>query len=329
MDPQDAVSAVWADACAMGPAPSAAYAACDLCPRRCGVDRPAGALGFCFSPSELRLARAALHFWEEPCISGYPDEAGKVPGSGAVFFSGCNMRCAFCQNHDIASAEIGKTVSGERLVQIFFELADQGAQNINLVTGTHYTPSVARAIDAAKEEGFKLPFVWNSSAYELPETLKLLAGRVDVYLPDFKYWSGELAGRYSAAPDYPETALNAIDEMLSQVGDPVFDGAGLMKKGVIIRHLLLPGHLEDSKRVLRHLFRRYGSHVYFSLMNQYTPMSFAPADLARPVTEREYRKLLEYADMLGIEQAFVQEGGTAKESFIPAFDYEGVEAPKA
>lgn len=315
MDPQDDVKALSYDA----------FSACDLCPRHCGTDRTAGQLGFCFSPAFLRLARAALHFWEEPCISGYPDAAGQVPGSGAVFFSGCNMRCAFCQNHDIASAEIGRQVSVERLAEIFFELADKGAQNINLVTGTHYTPHIARAIAMAREKGFALPFVWNSSAYELPETLRLLAGAVDIYLPDFKYWSGELAGRYSCAPDYPEIALSAIDEMLAQAGDPVFDEKGLLKRGVIIRHLLLPGHLEDSKRVLRHLFRRYGNHVYFSLMNQYTPMSFAPADLARPVTEREYRKLLEYADSLGVEQAFAQEGGTAAESFIPAFDYEGVE----
>ncbi len=320
------------------------FAECRLCPRQCGTDRRsvdrrsvdrrsgppdrgAPAVGFCGVGSGLRLARAALHYWEEPVISGTPEKEGELPpGSGAVFFSGCNLRCAFCQNRDIARAEIGRAVTPERLTEIFLELQAKGALNLNLVTATHYTPLIPPAVRAARERGLTLPVVWNSSAYELPETLRLLEGTVDVYLPDFKYWSPELAARYSRAADYPERALAAIDEMLRQTGEPVFDERGLIRRGVIIRHLLLPGHLDDSKRVLRHLYKRYGDAVWFSLMNQYTPLSFAPAELARPVTEREYTKLIDYAFSLGIENAFIQEGGTVGESFIPAFDYEGVTA---
>ncbi len=298
-----------------------AFRACRLCPRECGAARLEGETGFCGVGAGLRIARAALHFWEEPCLSG---EGEHPPGSGAVFFAGCNLGCLYCQNRAISRGKAGIPVAPERLPEILLELQEQGALNINLVTASHYVPYLPEAIRAARERGLRIPVVYNTSSYEKPETLALLRGSVEIYLPDFKYWSGETAARYSQAPDYPETALSAIDEMLAQTGEPVFDEQGILKRGVIIRHLLLPGCLADSKRVLRHLYKRYGSRVYFSLMSQYTPMQDVPAELARPVSRREYRQLVDYALSLGIENAFIQEGEVALESFIPSFNGEGV-----
>lgn len=287
---------------------------CMLCPRNCGVDR-SEKNGYCLSADRIRVARAALHFWEEPCISG-------EKGSGAVFFCGCSLRCVFCQNRVIAENRTGTYLTPEELKEIFFRLKEEGAENINLVTATHFLPGVLKAVRLAKEEGIGLPFVWNSSAYEKPEALKELEGLVDIYLPDLKYLDAEAARRYSLAPDYPKRAKEAIGEMVRQHPECSFDERGMLRRGVIVRHLLLPGNLGNGKKVVRYLYETYGDRIFLSLMNQYTPMKGLPPEfpeLFRRVRRREYESLLEFALRLGIENAFFQEGGTAKESFIPEF----------
>ena len=355
---------------------------CTLCPRECHADRKGGKWGYCGQTDEIRAARAALHYWEEPCISG-------KRGSGAVFFSGCVLRCVYCQNREIAwlcarsgSTACGKEISGERLAEIFLELQEKHATNINLVTPTHFAPQIAEAIRLARSQGLRLPVVYNTGSYEKVETLKSLNGLVDIYLPDLKYASRHLAERYSNAPDYFERASEAIAEMVRQTGEPVFgpeeenegagilngpeeksEGAGslngrekngedagslngpekrgegmgslnesgenegcrLMTKGVIVRHLVLPGSVADSKRIIHYLHETYGNRIYISIMNQYTPMGLADfPELNRKVRRREYEKVVDYALALGVENGFIQEGGTAEESFIPAFDWEGL-----
>ncbi len=293
---------------------------CMECPRKCGVSRVDNQLGFCRATRQVTLARAALHMWEEPCISGQS-------GSGAVFFSGCNLQCVYCQNIHISNGSVGKTVSIDRLADIFLELQEKGANNINLVTPSHYVHEIVSALLLAKDKGLRIPVVYNSSAYELPETLAQLKGLVDIYLPDCKYYDDDLAVRLSHAPNYFKTAFLALRTMYAQVGEPVFDG-DLMKRGMIIRHLVLPGHIKDSKKVLKALYEEFGNNVYYSIMNQYTPLqemlSSLPSELCRQLTLREYDEVVDYAIDLGIENGFIQEGETAKESFIPAFDYEGV-----
>lgn len=293
--------------------------ACRLCPRCCGADRTAGKTGACGVDAELRVGRAALHMWEEPCISG-------KEGSGTVFFSGCGLGCIFCQNHTLAKAETGKKITVQRLTEIFFELEKQGANNINLVTPDHYLPQIYHAIQAAKAEGFSLPFVWNSGGYCRADALQLLEGLVDVYLVDFKYFSAETAQRYAKAPDYPKAVKSALKEMVRQCPVPVFDGEGRMKKGVIVRHLLLPGHLAEAKKIVRYVYETYGNSVYLSLMNQYTPLGWADAypELRQKISAKAYDTLVEEAVRLGVENGFIQEGETAKEYFIPSFDGEGV-----
>lgn len=293
---------------------------CTLCPRNCNVDREAGERGVCGVTGEGILgARAALHMWEEPCISG-------ECGSGTVFFSGCSLRCIYCQNYEIAHAETGKRITVERLSEIFLELAKKGAHNINLVTPTHYTPEIIRAVLRARACGLTLPIIYNCSGYEKVETLKMLEGIVDIYLTDFKYMEPDLAAKFSKAPDYPTIAKEALKEMVRQTGAPVFDENDLMKKGVIVRHLLLPNHLKNAKAVVQYVYETYGDQVYLSLMNQYTPLPQIRhiPELNRKVTDREYEKLLDYAIDLGVEQAFIQEGETAEESFIPSFSCEGI-----
>lgn len=292
---------------------------CRLCPRNCGADRMAGQKGFCGTDTEIMVARAALHMWEEPCISG-------KEGSGAVFFSGCSLGCNFCQNRRISRGQRGKKITLEHLVELFFQLQEQGANNINLVTAGHFLPQVAVALEMAKEQGLHIPVVYNSSGYEKAKTLKMLDGLVDIYLPDFKYMDAVLAKKYSHAQDYPEIAKEALSEMVRQVGEAEFDSRGMMKKGVIVRQLLLPGHVKDAKNVLKYLYETYGDRIYISMMNQYTPMqeTFEDSLLNRRVTKREYQRWLDYAADLGVTNGFYQEGGTAKESFIPAFNYEGV-----
>ena len=292
---------------------------CMLCPRECGADRRAGKTGVCGVPGELQAARAALHMWEEPCISG-------EEGSGAVFFSGCPLGCVFCQNHEISSGQAGKRISVERLAEIFLELQEKKANNINLVTAGHYAPLVRQGLILAKQQGLTIPIVYNSSGYEITETLQMLEGLIDIYLPDFKYMDPELARKCSHAPDYPDRAKESLKEMVRQVGESQFDERGMMKKGVIVRHLLLPGCLTDSKKILRYLYETYQDRIYISIMNQYTPMPGVQGDplLGRKVRKKSYEALLDYAIGLGVENAFFQYGETAKESFIPAFDCEGV-----
>lgn len=294
---------------------------CNLCPRQCGADRENGKSGICgVSGKNILAARAALHFWEEPCISG-------ERGSGTVFFSGCPLRCVYCQNYQIASTEAGMEISEERLKEIFLELQEKGVHNINLVTPTHYTPEIIRAIRKAKEQGLRLPIVYNCSGYEKVETLKMLKGIVNVYLTDFKYMEREAAVRYSKAPDYPEIARAALKEMMNQTGEAKFDENGIMQSGVIVRHLLLPGHVRNARAVVKYVYETYGDQLYLSLMNQYTPLPQVKKEfpeLDRRVTEREYQRLISYALEIGVENAFIQDGNTAKESFIPMFDYEGI-----
>lgn len=289
---------------------------CTLCPRACGIDRRAGQRGRCHMDSRIFVAKTSLHMWEEPCISG-------EEGSGTVFFSGCSLGCIFCQNHEISGAEpTGKEVSIEKLADCFLSLQEKGANNINLVTAAHYIPQTVLALQKAKEQGLILPVVYNSSGYEKTESLRMLDGLVDVYLPDFKYMSSALAQEYSKAPDYPERAKEALAEMVRQVPKSEFDDRGIMRKGVIVRHLMLPGHLADSKKVVRYLYETYGDRIYISMMNQYTPMPGLKdhPHLGRKVRKKEYEKLLDFAIALGVENGFFQEGETAKESFIPDFD---------
>ena len=295
------------------------YENCLLCPGKCGINRSTGQTGVCGVSSEIKVARAALHYWEEPCISG-------KRGSGAVFFSGCSLHCVFCQNREISDGKEGKVISKERLSDIFIELADKGANNINLVTPGQYIPDIVWAVNDAKSRGMKLPIIYNTSGYENVTELKLLEGIVDVYLPDFKYMDSTLSARYSRAKDYPSVAKQALSEMVRQQPDVVIDDAtGLIQKGVIVRQLLLPGHVNDAKAVLKYLYDTYHDHVYISMMSQFTPIALKDyPEINRTVTKREYERLVNYALEIGITNAFIQEGDVAKDSFIPAFDCEGV-----
>lgn len=295
------------------------YENCLLCPRKCGINRSTGQTGVCGVSSEIKVARAALHYWEEPCISG-------KRGSGAVFFSGCSLHCVFCQNREISDGKEGKVISKERLSDIFMELEGKGANNINLVTPGQYIPDIVWAVNDAKSRGMKLPIIYNTSGYENVTELKLLEGIVDVYLPDFKYMDSTLSARYSRAKDYPSVAKQALSEMVRQQPDVVIDDAtGLIQKGVIVRQLLLPGHVNDAKAVLKYLYDTYHDHVYISMMSQFTPIALKDyPEINRTVTRREYERLIDYALEIGITNAFIQEGDVAKDSFIPAFDCEGV-----
>ena len=295
------------------------YENCLLCPRKCGINRSTGQTGVCGVSSEIKVARAALHYWEEPCISG-------KRGSGAVFFSGCSLHCVFCQNREISDGKEGKVISKERLSDIFIQLAGKGANNINLVTPGQYIPDIVWAVNDAKSRGMKLPIIYNTSGYENVTELKLLEGIVDVYLPDFKYMDSTLSARYSRAKDYPSVAKQALSEMVRQQPDVVIDDAtGLIQKGVIVRQLLLPGHVNDAKAVLKYLYDTYHDHVYISMMSQFTPIALKDyPEINRTVTKREYERLVNYALEIGITNAFIQEGDVAKDSFIPAFDCEGV-----
>ena len=295
------------------------YENCLLCPRKCGINRRTGQTGVCGVSSDIKVARAALHYWEEPCISG-------KRGSGAVFFSGCSLHCVFCQNREISDGKEGKVISKERLSDIFIELAGKGANNINLVTPGQYIPDIVWAVNDAKSRGMKLPIIYNTSGYENVTELKLLEGIVDVYLPDFKYMDSTLSAMYSRAKDYPSVAKQALSEMVRQQPEVVIDDAtGLIQKGVIVRQLLLPGHVNDAKAVLKYLYDTYRDHVYISMMSQFTPIALKDyPEINRTVTKREYERLVNYALEIGITNAFIQEGDVAKDSFIPAFDCEGV-----
>ena len=294
------------------------YETCRLCPRACGVNRIKGRRGFCGMGAQPMVARAALHFWEEPCISG-------ENGSGTVFFAGCNLRCVFCQNQEISRGQAGKEISTDRLSEIFLELQDKGAHNINLVTGVLFIPSIVTSLKQAKEEGLKIPIVYNCGGYESVEALRLLEGLIDIYLPDFKYWNGDMAERYSHAEDYPDRAKEALKEMVRQVGGPIFSPDGILQKGIVVRHLLLPGQRKEAEAILDYLYTTYGDKIYISIMNQYTPMAqSADKNLERKVTTYEYDKTIDFALNLGVKNGFMQKGNTASESFIPPFDLEGV-----
>ena len=292
---------------------------CSLCPRMCGTDRAAGQKGFCGGGNLVRVARAALHYWEEPCISG-------ESGSGTVFFSGCTMRCVFCQNKEISRGEAGKEITIERLAEIYLELAAKGANNINLVTPMHYAPQITAALNIARKNGLTLPIVWNTGGWERRESIAAVRDYADIWLSDFKYFDSSLGESLSKAPNYFSVAAAALDQMVKQTCEPVFDENGIMRRGVIVRHLMLPGHLDDTKNVLRFLYENYGDSIWISIMNQYTPMCSDPRfpELSRTVSDEEYNEAIDFACELGIENAFVQEGGTVGESFIPPFDLSGV-----
>ena len=295
---------------------------CELCPRRCGANRAAGARGVCGADNSLKIARAALHYWEEPPISG-------ERGSGTIFFSGCPLKCAYCQNHEISTGGFGIEVAPGRLVEIMLELQEQGAHNINLVTATHYAHLLPTAIGEARRRGLSIPIVYNTSGYEREEAVAELAELVDVWLVDYKYADADLGRALSHVVDYPETAARALSRMCAAVaarGGELVDGGGMMRRGVIVRHLVLPGHAEDSCRVLDRIWDVAGD-VPISVMNQYTPnerMRASGGELSRAVTEDEYEFVLDHADDVGFTQMFWQEGGAVDESFTPAFDTTGV-----
>lgn len=294
------------------------YENCKLCPRNCGVNRKNN-IGFCGQSDKLYAARAALHMWEEPCISG-------EQGSGTVFFTGCNLRCVYCQNRQIAVGGTGFEITAKRLSEIFLKQQENGAHNINLVTPTHYVPHIIEALDMVRGKSLTIPVLYNCGGYESVETLKLLRGYVDIYMPDFKYMDKTIAKKYSNAEDYPEMAKLAIEEMVLQSGGCVFDENGIMKKGVIVRHLVLPSYVQNSMQVIKYLHQTYGQKIYMSIMNQYTPMPYVSKypEINRTVTEAEYDEVINYAVQIGVENAFVQEGTAARESFIPLFDGEGI-----
>ena len=270
------------------------------------------------------VAKAYRHMWEEPCLTG-------SNGSGTVFFSGCNMKCIFCQNSEISHNCFGEKISEERLSEIFLELQQSGASNINLVTGTCFIPSIRNALIIAKNNGLAIPVVFNCGGYESEDSLRLLEGLIDIYMPDMKYASDDTAVEYSNSPSYFDTAKEAVKEMFRQTGPAVFDDNGLMKKGVIVRHLILPAHTGESKRILRYLHETYGNEIYISIMNQYTPMpSVRDHDLlSKKVSDNEYMRVIDFAYKIGIENGFIQEGEAASESFIPEWDLEGIKSSPA
>ena len=286
---------------------------CNLCPRMCDVDREKGEVGYCGAPYDMVIARYSLHMWEEPVISG---EAG----SGTIFFSYCNMRCCFCQNYERSELHKGKLVSIEEFSDICLELQERGANNINLVTPTHYVDKIIEGLKIARKKGLVIPVVYNSSGYENVETIRKLEGLVDIYLPDLKYYDDIYSLKYSKAKNYFECASSAINEMVRQVNSVEIDDNGIMKKGVIVRHLLLPGMLEDSKKIIKYLYDTFGDKIIISIMNQYTPVrELAYDELNKSVSDHEYDELIDYAYDLGVRNAFIQEGETQKASFIPDF----------
>ncbi len=293
---------------------------CELCPRRCGVDREKKT-GFCGMGEKITAARAALHFWEEPCISG-------EKGSGAVFFSGCVLGCVFCQNSEISREKQGREITEERLSEIFLELQEQGALNINLVNPTHFVPQIIRSLETARKQGLTIPVVYNSGGYERVETLKMLDGSVDIYLPDVKYFSDELAMKFSKAKDYFNIAMNALSEMIRQTGKPVFDENKIIRRGTIVRHLVLPNCYKDSVEIIKRVGESFGGDILFSLMSQYTPFGEVKINpgfnkMNRRITTFEYQKALDAVYAAGLE-GYMQEKSSAKEEYTPEFDFTGI-----
>lgn len=287
---------------------------CNLCPRKCPIDRANNEIGYCQASNKIKIARNALHYWEEPPISG-------TRGSGAVFFTYCNLRCVFCQNYEISKNHVGRYVSFEELSDIFLQLQKQGAHNINLVTPTHYSNLIAKAIEMAKINGLNIPIVYNCGGYESQEAINMLDGLIDIYLPDMKYYNDKYAIKYSNAKEYFKHSSLAISQMFSQTGKNVFDGEGMMKKGVIVRHLMLPGLLFDSKKIIDYLYNTYQDDIYISIMRQYTPMPYLDGydELNKTIGQKYYDALVDYAAELGVKNAFIQSGEAIGESFIPFF----------
>ena len=288
---------------------------CLLCPRRCGVNRNKGELGFCRAGDKIKIAKAYLHMWEEPPITG-------KKGSGTIFFSNCNLRCLFCQNYEIGEDGIGVDISIDRFAEVCLDLQKKGASNINLVTPTHYVPLIIDGIKLAKKMGLTIPIVYNSSGYETVDTIKMLDGIIDVYLPDFKYFSDEYAIKYSGCKDYFKYASSSLKEMVRQKPKCVFDKDGTILSGVVVRHLLIPDMEEESKKILKYLYDTYKNKIYISIMNQYTPVRKCKySELNRVVEDKVYDEIIDYAWNIGIRKAFIQEGGTQSESFIPKWDF--------
>ena len=288
------------------------YKCCELCARKCGINR-FESKGRCGMMADVFVSRVSPHYWEEPPISG-------TKGSGTIFFDGCSLGCIFCQNREISRGRSGKIYSENDLASAMLKLQSDGVHNINLVTPTHFIPTVRESLIIAKREGLTIPVVYNTGSYDSVSALKCLDGFVDVYLPDFKYYTPKTAKKYSNAENYPDVAREAIAEMVRQVGKCEFDENGIMMRGVIVRILLLPGHVAEAKLILKYLYSTYGDSIYISLMNQYTPMPEVPSPLSRKVSAEEYNQLLDYAERIGVTNAFIQEGGTASESFIPSFN---------
>lgn len=286
---------------------------CQLCPRKCGVNRYEK-VGVCGASNKVKLAYYNLHKWEEPIISG-------VRGSGTVFFSNCSMKCIYCQNKKISQDGYGKYISNKRLGEIFLTLQDKGAHNINLVTPTHYVPQIASVLQKIKGKSLNIPVIYNTSSYECVGTIMMMRGLVDVYLADLRYFDDELGKRYSLVDNYFETATMAIDEMYRQVGKPKFDKDGMLLKGLVVRVLVIPGHTRDAKEIINYLYKTYKDDIYISIMNQYTPVNKCKFDnLNRRLTDKEYDEIIDFAVTIGVNRAFIQEGEAASESFIPKFD---------
>lgn len=291
---------------------------CCLCPIKCGADRK-NSKGYCGGYENAKVALVSIHKWEEPSISG-------TKGSGTVFFSGCNMRCVFCQNHEISHSNFGKEISNERLAEIFIEQQNRNVHNINLVSGGHYIKNIVNALKLAKANGLAIPVVYNSNGYETVESLKMLNGLIDIYIPDIKYYSDEFAIKYSSAPNYFKTALNAVKEMYRQVGKNIFDDNGIMQKGIIIRHLVLPSLKNDSMKVMDAIKESFGDNVYVSIMSQYVPVYRASEfkEINRRITTYEYEKVTDYFLEIGLKNGYVQKRTSATSDYTPTFDLSGV-----
>ena len=288
---------------------------CNLCNRKCGVNRLNNEIGICSANDKIKIARASLHKWEEPPVSG-------KNGSGTVFFSHCNLKCVFCQNHEISQEHNGIYISIEKLSDIFLDLQNKGAANINLVTPTHYVPQIIEALEIAKNKGLVLPILYNTNGYDSLETIKFLNGYIDVYLPDFKYFNDKYSMKYSKVNNYKENVFNILKEMVNQVGEPKFNDEGLIEKGVIIRHLMLPGLLFDSKKVIDTIYSTFKNNVYISIMNQYTPMFNAQKypEINKSLNPKHYCSLINYATELGVTNGFIQDEGTSSTKYVPDFN---------
>ena len=293
------------------------YKICNLCPRNCNINRYSNK-SFCKNNDKVKIALSSLHYFEEPCISG-------INGSGTIFFSGCNLKCVYCQNKEISHENYGVEISVEILAEIMLELQNKNANNINLVTPTHFIPSIISSIKIAKNNGLNIPIIYNTSGYEKKETIRLLNGYIDIYLTDFKYFDNNIGKKYSKVNNYFEYASTALNEMKKQVPKNIYDSNGLLKKGIIVRHLILPNNIVDSKNILKYLYDNYNNNIIYSIMNQYTLLENTEYDeLNRCVNDDEYNNVIDYACSLGITNAYVQEGGTQSESFIPKFNLDGV-----